>query len=194
MRKRNRCPLLTAEENRAVGHAVSAAVSRGWVPPTVEVDDLYQAAHIALWRTRKGRAGLPEFSAAYQQALWAVVEELRAQGGRKGFSRRMLNLMTFPLPDDADDWLGVSGDDPESALIAAQAVAFLRKRLTARELETLEAALRFDEQAEAAAAVGVSASRVSQVLRRARVLLAQALGLRESDRAVRACGLRLRST
>jgi len=32
------------------------------------------------------------------------------------------------------------------------------------------------------------------VLRRARVLLAQALGLRESDRAVRACGLRLRST
>lgn len=155
---------LTPTERRAAEHALQHLVRSGDIPaPELIRCDLLQSAAVALWLSKEKRGALPEFGAAFAQARWAMLDELRR------WLRRRAAPEIQPMPQS-----DAHHETPERILAAKQALVAL-DALTDRQREILAAYMEHDDPRERKRLTGVGTSRVQQVKDRARELMAAAI-------------------
>jgi hypothetical protein len=133
----------------------------------IDRQDLRQAALIALWQQADTVAAQPDL--APRIAHLAVIDELRRHGGRRAGVQREIRQAATGVKS-LDDYR-TDDASPERHCAVSQAVDALRA-MPAPWAERIEALLQCDELKGAAAALGVSQSRVTQYLRMLRAELA----------------------
>jgi hypothetical protein len=136
---------------------------RGWVPPSVGVDELKQAALLVLWQKKPQQdAGI-----VYVTVRSAMVDELRRLTGRTAESYRR---MEAPSADEQGLAEGVCTDTPEALLMVKQAIAALAT-LPERWRVCVERLASGDLAQDVANDMGLTPSRVSQYMGRLHVQL-----------------------
>lgn len=137
---------------------------RGWVPPSVGVDELKQAALLVLWlKPPQQEAGV-----VYVTVRSAMVDELRRLTGRTADSYRR---MEAPSEEHQELSEGVCADTPEALLMVKRAIAVLDS-LPERWRACVERLVDGELAQDVAHDMGLTPSMVSKYMSRLHVQLA----------------------